>query len=210
MKILAFETSSAVSSIALRAGNETFAQTLPEQRQQIKQILPVIDQLLEQAGLNLKQIDGLALSNGPGSFTGLRVGLGVVQGLALAHDIPVTAVSSLQALAQKLYRLEACPHVVCLRNAFMSQFYYAEYQLKNNIMIAAEADKLLSLNDLQYPSVARQCGDGWQLLAINNVKNLVISADAEDVITLAIANQEWTPVETIVPNYLRDKTAWHK
>ena len=99
MKLLALETSTDACSVALRLDGETFE--LHESGvKHSSRLLPMIEQLLAEAGLALAQLDALAFGRGPGSFTGLRIGAGVTQGLAYARELPVVPVSSLAALAQ--------------------------------------------------------------------------------------------------------------
>jgi len=103
MKLLAVETSTEACSAALYIDgivNERF-ELAPKEH--TKLILPMIDSLMSDAGLKPQQLDALAFSCGPGSFTGVRIATGVIQGIALGADLPVVPVSTLAAIAQDFF-----------------------------------------------------------------------------------------------------------
>src|SRR5574337_2025289 len=100
MNILAIETSSTVCSVALYWDGDIVSKQVLDPNQHAKVILPMIDELLSIAEINIKKLDAIAFGCGPGSFTGLRIAASVAQGLALAHHLPLISISSLQALAQ--------------------------------------------------------------------------------------------------------------
>ena len=218
MYLLAIETSAPEGSVALQVNGEQIQRQLTNQRKQIEQILPCIEELLAEAGVSLSKLNGLALSAGPGSFTGLRVGLGILQGISMAHDIPVAAVSSLQALAQRCLRLTKAESVACARNAFMDEIYYGEYQEKQGIMQATMPDALVAPANIGSPDSPFQlAGEGWHLYA-DEIKSrpdlppagLLTTGEAIDVLAIATALDTWQPIDAIEINYLRKKDAWQK
>jgi tRNA threonylcarbamoyladenosine biosynthesis protein TsaB len=99
MKLLGIELSSAVGSIALLADGDISERTIQTPREQTARTLACVDELLGAAGLALRELDGVTFGRGPGSFTGLRVGIATMQGLALATGRPLLGVSALDALA---------------------------------------------------------------------------------------------------------------
>ncbi len=99
MKILALDTATEACSAALLLDGEITDRFVVAPRRHNELILPMIDELLSDSGVRLKDLDYLAFGRGPGAFTGLRIAAGVVQGLALSQDIPVFGVSDLAAVA---------------------------------------------------------------------------------------------------------------
>ena len=100
MKLLAIETATETCSVALSVNGDVQQRFKHAPRQHAELILPWVEELLAQAGIGFGAVDAIAFSRGPGSFTSLRIGIGVVQGLAWASGCPVIPVSSLAATAQ--------------------------------------------------------------------------------------------------------------
>lgn len=133
-------------------------------QQHSQRILPMIDALLGDAGLPLNALDAVAFGRGPGSFTGLRIGAAVAQGLGFAADLPVVPVSSLAALAEA----EARPRVLTALDARMNQVYWAAYvrdgrarpRLVGHEIVAAPADLPLPQDSGWWGA-----GSGWDLYA---------------------------------------------
>lgn len=121
MIVLAIETASDVGSVAVLAGDEVHEESLAADQPQSAALLMATARCLEVAGLTLAQCAAVAVDRGPGSFTGLRVGMGVAQGLAYGAERPIVPVSSLRALAQ------ACGvggPVLALLDARMREVYW--------------------------------------------------------------------------------------
>jgi tRNA threonylcarbamoyladenosine biosynthesis protein TsaB len=127
MKILAIDTSTRVGSIALVEGPVLKAQQILNIRATHNQrLLPGIERILDDAGWSLDDLDAFAVSLGPGSFTGLRIGLSIVKGLAWASGKPLAAVPTLDALAANV----SCgPHKICpILDARKGEIYTALYR----------------------------------------------------------------------------------
>lgn len=127
MNLLAIESSTESCSVALRVGDEILSRSVVEPRAHARLILPWAGELLAEAGMGFGQLDALAVSRGPGSFTSLRIGLGIVQGIALAHDLPVRPVSSLDALALDLAAAHPGRPFLALLDARMGEVYAGWY-----------------------------------------------------------------------------------
>jgi len=100
MNVLAIDTASPDASVALVSGSEIFVETLPSERRASEELLPALRRLLEAAGVAIADCDRIAVCAGPGSFTGVRVGLATAWGLSRAVGIPLEAVSTLEAIAE--------------------------------------------------------------------------------------------------------------
>ncbi len=126
MKLLAFDTSTEYLSLALMQGDDitTFDVLAGQSHSQL--ILPQIQALLADAGLQVKDLQGVAFGAGPGSFTGVRIAAGVAQGLGFGAGLPVAGICTLQALAEA----SGADKVLACLDARMGEVYFAAY-IKN-------------------------------------------------------------------------------
>lgn len=132
MKVLAVDTATEACSAALYIDGdikEEF-QLAPQQHTQL--ILKMVESLLQQADIKMTDLDALAFGRGPGSFTGVRIATGVVQGLAFAADLPVVPVSTLASMAQFTYQQHQHNKVLSGIDARMGGMYWGSYQLGDN------------------------------------------------------------------------------
>jgi tRNA threonylcarbamoyladenosine biosynthesis protein TsaB len=127
--LLAIETSSEACSVALSVGGEMLERHEHAPLRHAELLLPAIRGLLSEAGLALSRLDAIAFGRGPGSFTSLRIGIGVVQGLAWAADLPVVPQSSLAAVAQSAAERAggAAEHIVVAVDARMQEVFSAPF-----------------------------------------------------------------------------------
>jgi len=123
MKLLAIDTATEACSAAIALDGQVLERFELEPRHG-ERILPMIEELLAESGLALTQLDAIAFGRGPGSFTSLRIGAGVVQGMAFGADLPVIPVSSLAALAQGV----DAHAVLAAFDARMGQVYWGAYR----------------------------------------------------------------------------------
>ncbi len=221
MNILALETSSTVCSIALYWDGDIVSKQVIDANQHAKVILPMIDELLAIAQTNLKQLDAIAFGAGPGSFTGLRIATSVAQGLALAHNLPVIAISSLQALAQHAYRLFHYPRVIAAIDARQNEIYAGIFEhdhlsmklMKDTKEVVCSSEKLFLPKQNDWYGV----GTGWKIAVSHWAQQLnqrlievqeQLLPDAADVAYLAsfeYANKNFLAPEQALPTYLRDQ-----
>jgi len=124
MKILALDTSTEFLSLALWQDGVVAVREMLAGQKHSELVLPLIRELLDEAGVKLTDLDGIAFGEGPGSFTGLRIGCGVAQGLAFGAGLSVVGVCTLEALAQQA---DAARVVACL-DARMNEVYHAAYE----------------------------------------------------------------------------------
>lgn len=129
MRVLAIDTATEACSAAILVAGEVYERFLIAPRRHSALILPMVEEVLAEAGVSLCQLDGLAFGRGPGSFTGVRIATGVIQGLALASDLPVAPVSTLAALAQGAFRPGAPECIVAALDARMGEVYLGIYTM---------------------------------------------------------------------------------
>ncbi len=132
MKLLAIDTSTEACSAALSINGKISERYEMAPRRHAELILPMIDELLVDAGCTLAQMDAIAFGRGPGAFTGVRIGTGVVQGLAFSIDCPVVPVSSLAAMAYGAMAEYKVDNVLAGIDARMAEVYWAAYQRSVN------------------------------------------------------------------------------
>lgn len=155
MKILALDASTEACSAALYINGEVHSRYEVAPRRHTRLILPMVDELLQEADLSLPGLDLLAFDRGPGSFTGIRVTMSVVQGLALASDLPVLPVSSLATLAQACYRLHAAEQVLSVIDARMGELYWGYYRLQQGYMVPVGEEQV------SRPAAIASADDCW-------------------------------------------------
>jgi tRNA threonylcarbamoyladenosine biosynthesis protein TsaB len=154
MQILAIETSTELGSCALWLEGRLSEKRCPTGRPHSETLLPLVRELLAEAGVGLRQLDAIAFGVGPGAFTGLRVACGAAQGLAVAADLPVLPVTSLEALALQ----SGTDKVLALLDARMGEVYAGTYR-KNDQHWCLEGDILVtSPVDLSLPA-----DSGWMV-----------------------------------------------
>ncbi|CAH0533282.1 tRNA threonylcarbamoyladenosine biosynthesis protein TsaB [Vibrio stylophorae] len=225
-KILAIDTATENCSVALMIGDQVIEQSLLAPREHTQKVLPMVDQTLAQAGLSLQQLDAIAFGRGPGSFTGVRIGIGIAQGLAFGADLPLIGISTLQAMAQATYRLHQAEHVLAAIDARMNEIYFGHYarQANGDWLIQGE-ELVLPPQDLSaaLPTLAPntlRVGTGWDAYAeqLQDVMAQsqaceVLYPQAQDMAMLAQYRwqaQDMVAAELAEPTYLRDKVTWKK
>ena len=167
MKILAVETATRCHSVAIVDDDQVLAQdTHPDCMSHASALVPAIDRLLQSLGLTVRQLDGLAVSVGPGAFTGLRVGLATMMGFRLATQLPLVLVPTLEAMAWNM-RGEARPICPVLR-ASRREVYWAVFQWKSSRLVRLTDDYCGPLCQL-VDSIENETvlfGEGWMTHAV--------------------------------------------
>tara|TARA_R110002153_G_scaffold6556_10_gene30003 strand:- start:12511 stop:13197 length:687 start_codon:yes stop_codon:yes gene_type:complete len=223
MNILVIDTATEACSVALEVNEQVFHrfEVCPQQHSQ--RILPMIDEVLKEAKVTLQDLDYLAFGRGPGSFTGVRIATGVLQGLALGTGHKVVGISTLAAMAQQAYEQNHSEQVTAAIDARMSEVYFGQYKLEQNVMtligveqvVPPEQGAELLTNGTKMAGV----GTGWQAYPdLNTAAKIEVLADilypnALYMLPLAkslIANGQAVDVDEIQPVYLRDKVTWKK
>ena len=153
MKILAIDTSTEACSAALLIDGEVTSQYQLAPREHSRLILKIIDKLLADAEVPVCSLDAIAFGRGPGSFMGLRIAAGVVQGKAFAHDIPVIPISTLKTMAQRAYEQTNIENVLVAIDARMDEVYWAAYTLNNKQWLIDGEECVISPDKIQLPSM---------------------------------------------------------
>lgn len=180
MKILALDASTEACSVALWTDGEV-RERFETGNQHSERILPMVREILTEGGQALTQLDAIAFGRGPGSFTGLRICAGVVQGLAFGADLPVIPVSSLAALAQGA----DAPRVLAAFDARMHQVYWGAYvRNAQDIVDIVGEEKVLTPVQVPVPDDAGWVGvgSGWDQYAASlsaRLKNRVTAWRAQ-------------------------------
>lgn len=221
MNILAIDTSTEACSAAIWRGKLLARRYTVQAQGHSALILGMCEDVLNEAKLTLKDIDFIAFGRGPGSFTGLRIGTGVAQGLAFAVDIPVVPVSSLAAIAQAGFNRSGHRQILSAIDARMSEVYFAEYAIDTNDIATLVGDESLrSPGDL--PSLSKKnylaVGSAWEAYpelltgcqpVVNQVAAdiLVDAAAIAQLAEVAALNGQSVSAEDAQPIYLRDNVA---
>ncbi|WP_213959416.1 tRNA (adenosine(37)-N6)-threonylcarbamoyltransferase complex dimerization subunit type 1 TsaB [Variovorax sp. dw_954] len=154
-KLLAFDTSTEHLSVAVRNGDALFVHTGAGGAQSSTTLIPLIQQLLADAGLTLQALDAIAFGRGPGSFTGLRTACSVAQGLGFGAGVRLLPIDTLHAVAEEARERSGVRRVVALLDARMDQVYAAEYDFDADACAGSEP-RLLAPEEVHVP-------EGWAL-----------------------------------------------
>lgn len=147
MKVLAIDTSSIVASAAVLDGDKLAAEYILNHRKtHSEHLLPIIEEVLESCGIDISEIDIVAVSSGPGSFTGLRIGAATAKGIAHALGVPVVGVPTLDGLA---FNLPYCEAVICpIMDARRNQVYTSLYRWEQDGLCRIKNHSALAIDEL--------------------------------------------------------------
>lgn len=165
MNILAIDTSSSACVLGLQLGGERHTDVRQSGRSHSRDILPAIESLLANAATTLSKLDCIVYGQGPGSFTGLRIAVGVVQGLAFGLEIPVVPVSTLACLAQAQYRNHDIRRSVVALHARKEEVYLGIYEVTEDIAHLVGKESVTDVGDITQVLSGDWVGvgDGWIL-----------------------------------------------
>lgn len=220
MKLLAIDTATEACSVALQIGEHCFTHFEVCPQQQSQRLLPMVQALLKEAGMSIGDLDYLAFGRGPGSFTGVRIATGMVQGLALGGDLPVVGISTLAIMAQQAIAEQAAEQIAVAIDARMGEVYFACYQAKQGLATLVSDEQVLAPEaaakqlDTQ-PQLA--VGTGWQAYPQLQLEQIagsnILYPNAKYMLPLAsqaIEAGRAADVMNVQPTYLRDKVTWKK
>ena len=219
--LLALDTATEACSVALLHEGKITSHYEVIPRLHAQKLLPMIQALLADAGVALSALDAIAFGRGPGAFTGVRIAIGVVQGLAFALERPVLPVSNLAVLAQRALREHGATRVAAAIDARMDEVYWGCYQEVKGEMQLQGSEAVLPPGQVALPDANGDswfgAGTGWgyaERLAVKvAAQDQAMLPHALDLLTLAgfaWARGESVPAEQAQPVYLRDKVATPK
>ncbi len=217
MNILAIDTATELCSVALQAGARLFSREQLDPTGHSKLVLQMVESIFNESKLQLQDIDLIATDHGPGSFTGMRIGIGVAQGLAYAANKPVVGISSLTALAAKLEANEG-DVVLAAIDARMGQVYWGSFVLQAGVpqpfgdFCVSQPDQVSCES-----SAVMGVGSGWDVYHQELTTALAGACSwqakafpsAREVVTLAShsSQENWLDAASLTPVYLRNQVA---
>lgn len=223
LRILAFNTVTELCSVAIMIDKKIYSNNIIAPKLHAEKLLPMINQLLIDYGIDLKSLDCIVFDQGPGNFIGLRIGINIAQGLALGSDVPLIGVSSLEILAEGARRIYSSRRVITTIDARMNKLYCGcyLYDISNNIWICKYDISLLTIEMIK--QVIYMLKGTWSIVGTgwNNNKELksciknsnkifleqIMYPDARDMILLGVcaykANRFLIPHQ-ITPIYINN------
>lgn len=221
--LLAIDTTSELCQVALLKNGVYSSLHSAGRRQHAQKLLPMVAELLQSADVTLNELDTIAVVVGPGSFTGLRIGIGVAQGLAHAAAIPLVPISSLATLAMTAMMQVNTASVLVCTEAREGEVYFAAYKPSPSLGVQLSGSEQVTAVDKLKPDFqpieAEQwlaVGDGWsyvdQLRPVlggvnfNLEMNIVSSTEAVcQLAGLAFSQGRALTPEQVQPNYIKDQ-----
>jgi tRNA threonylcarbamoyladenosine biosynthesis protein TsaB len=217
MRLLALESSTDWLSVAAGDGAAWCARVERAGAAASLRVLPLVRDVLGEAGWQLGALDAIAFGAGPGSFTGVRIACGVAQGLALGAGVPVIGVAGLEALAQGAWRAHQALHVVACLDARMREVYAAAYRRDADRWLEVQAPAVLPPADFAAPQGTwHGCGDAFARYPELGARGAFTRLDAAafphacDVGALAaprVARGEAVDAAAAEPLYVRHRVA---
>lgn len=207
--LLAIDTSTPAASAALRCQGIITAECHQGHAKHTEVLLPMIDRLLQAAGLNIADLGGIIISAGPGAFTGLRVGASMAAGLAAAYDTPLGCLSSLALLAAAAAPTEDST-VLALMDARMRQHYAALYEYRGGSWQLAAEEGLFFAQDLPSPWLEAAdnvmvSGDNYVADKIAHLPQQQAVPQARDAFSALNLCRWQSPQQAIDLQYLRNE-----
>lgn len=215
MVTLSFESSAKAASVALVKDGSMLAQyTQCSALTHSRTLLPMAEDLLKNTDMTLNDVDRIACAHGPGSFTGIRIGVATVKGLSWALDKPCVGVSTLEAMAW--HGVSAGGFICCVMDARRSQVYNAIFEIRDGRPVRLTDDRAVSLEELkadvlQLGQEVLLVGDGAKITAEFFLKNGIPFRTAPENlvmqsawgVAMAAEDKEAGKSETLLPVYLR-------
>ena len=203
MNLLAIDTSSVACSVALLLGEEISERHEEQAREHTQLLVPMIEALLGEGGVSLKELDAFVLGNGPGSFIGMRISASLVQGMAFGASRPVVPVSSLLAVAEAVFDERDCDEVIVAQDAHMSEVYLGRFARAENGAVTSLEEECIHeqsrISGLHGEVERIAAGSGWR-----QYPDLL---DANESLLSEISHQVYPSARYLLPTALRNLEA---
>ena len=224
MKLLALDTSSDACSVALQLDNSISETQVVEPKQHTRLLIPMIRDLLHDAGIDPGDLDAVVLGNGPGSFIGMRIGASVAQGLAFGSGLKIVPVSSMAAVAAEVMEIYSAAEVIVAQDARVNEAYLGIYRNDGDGIPIAVTDEVLQpiekIDGLAAASASElfAAGQAWEKYPALRELNRAAISKIVDVhypkarYLLGLGMRAWQAGEAIEPEnlapaYIRTKVA---
>ena len=153
MNLLAIDTTSNACSVAVQVGDQNFEKHVVEPREHTKILVPMIEELLQAAGVALSDLDAVVLGNGPGSFIGMRIGASVAQGICHGAGLRIVPVSSLAAIAAEVICEHGAEKILVAQDARMHQIYLGRFHADiGRLPLADNEEVICGIGPLTVPN----------------------------------------------------------
>jgi len=206
MKILGIETSVKQSSAAIVVDNNSYEVFSDIKKDAAKSLPFIVENVLNKAQSSFNDIDGIAISMGPGSFTGLRVGLSYVKGLSLALDIPIVPISTFESMIN-IVKPNPGKVIQTIIHSHGNALYIAQYISKDKLYVLDSVPKIIDVNDLEYKKDMfiiyvgpNKIVDQLNIKEMNNIQLTALS-----IASLGYNNYDFLKTKSInnlAPNYI--------
>ncbi|CAM4097180.1 MULTISPECIES: tRNA (adenosine(37)-N6)-threonylcarbamoyltransferase complex dimerization subunit type 1 TsaB [Shewanella] len=222
LSLLALDTCTEFCSVALQYQGQVFAREADAPREHSQRLLPMVQEVLQEAGISLSQVDVIAYGRGPGSFTGIRICTSMTQGLALGQDLPVVGISTLAAMAQAAITLKGAAQVATAIDARMGEIYWGEYRAVDGLASLVGEERVCAPEELSsqlaFDTPLAACGTGFDAYPALLTEQMSLVEEAKfplarfmlPLAEAAVKAGLATEVDQLQPVYLRDTVTWKK
>ena len=222
LSLLALDTCTEFCSVALQYQGQLFAREADAPREHSQRLLPMVQEVLQEAGISLSQVDVIAYGRGPGSFTGIRICTSMTQGLALGQDLPVVGISTLAAMAQAAITLKGAARVATAIDARMGEIYWGEYRAVDGLASLVGEERVCEPEELSsqltFDTPLAACGTGFDAYPALLTEQMSLVEEAKfplarfmlPLAEAAVKAGLATEVDQLQPVYLRDTVTWKK